>query len=166
RGVSYQQQFSTQGGTGATSWSVSAGSLPPGWSLSSSGLLSGIATTNGTYTFTIQATDSANPPQTTTAQYALLIADPLTITSPAVWPDACSGQPYSFAIQTAGGVPPIHFGFFSSGWVAINLDTSTGIFSGTSTFIGTVTGTVSAGDSAQPMSGQVQQVTLHIVSCP
>jgi putative Ig domain-containing protein len=166
RGVMYQQQFNVQGGTGTATWSVDAGSLPPGWSLNSSGLLSGTATTDGSYTFAIKATDSANPPQTARSQYTLQIAEPLVITSPATWPNACVNQPYSFTVTTAGGVAPIYFGFISSSWVAINLNTSTGVFSGTPIVTGTFTGGVSAGDSAQPPSGQSQTVTLSVVPCP
>ena len=32
--------------------------------------------------------------------------------------------------------------------------------------VGTFSGTVGAGDSAQPSSGQVQQVSLTIINCP
>ncbi len=166
RGVSYQQQFTSHGGTGNVTWSVDGGSLPTGWSLSSSGLLSGVATTDGFYTFTVKATDSGNPPQTARTQYTLQIAEPLVITSPAIWPNACANKPYSFTITTAGGVPPIHFGFSSSAWVSINLDTSTGVFSGTTSVTGTFTGTVGTGDSAVPQSGQSQNVTLSVVNCP
>jgi len=166
RGVSYQQQFTSKGGSGNVTWSIDGGSLPPGWTLSSSGLLSGVATTDGFYTFAVKAADSGNPPQTGRTQYMVQIAEPLVITSPATWPNACANKPYSFTITTSGGVPPIHFGFISPSWVSINLDTSTGIFSGTTSVTGTFTGTVGAGDSAVPQSGQSQTVTLTIVNCP
>jgi hypothetical protein len=166
RGVNYQQQFTANGGTGNVTWSLDGGSLPPGWSLTSSGLLAGVATTDGSYTFAIKATDSANPPQAARKQYTLQIAEPVVITSPAVWPNACANMPYSFTITTAGGLPPMHFGFISLNWVAINLDPATGIFSGTTNVTGTFTGTVGASDSAQPPSGQSQNVTLNVVSCP
>jgi len=166
RGVSYQLQFTSNGGSGNVTWSIDGGSLPPGWTLSSPGLLSGVATTDGFYTFTVKATDSGNPPQTAHSQYTVQIAEPLVITSPATWPNACANQPYTFTITTSGGVPPIHFGFSSPAWISINLDTSTGIFSGTTSVTGTFTGTVGTGDSAVPQSGQAQTVTLTIISCP
>lgn len=166
RGVNYQQQFTSKGGTGNVTWSLSGGTLPAGWTLSSSGLLSGVATTNGFYTFTIKASDSGNPTQSAQVQYTVQIADPVTITSPAVWPTACANVPYTFTITTSGGVPPLHFSFISSAWVSINLDTTTGIFSGTTSVTGTFTGTVGVGDSAQPPSGQSQNVTLTVATCP
>jgi putative Ig domain-containing protein len=80
RGVNYQQQFTAAGGSGQVAWALAGGALPLGWPLSSSGLLSGVATTDGFYTFAIKATDSANPPQTRQVQFSLQIADPLVIT--------------------------------------------------------------------------------------
>ena len=166
RGVNYSQQMTSTGGTGSVTWALDSGTLPPGWTLTSSGLLSGVATNDGTYTFSIRATDSGNPPEIARAQYTMIIAEPLVITSSATLPNACANQPYSFTVQTSGGVSPIHFGFFSSTWVSINLDTSTGTFSGTTNVTGTFTGTLSAQDSAQPPSGQSQTVTLTVVNCP
>ena len=170
RGVAYQQQFSSSGGSGTVTWSISGGTPPPGWSFSPAGLLSGTATTNGFYTFSVKAADSANPPDIATLTYTLQIADPLVITSPAIWPSACSNRPYSFTIQTAGGIPPIRFGFVSPAWMAINLDQSTGTFSGIPGGTGTFTGTVGAIDSAQPISGQSQNVSLTVTTtsppCP
>jgi hypothetical protein len=135
--------------------------------LSSSGLLSGIATADGFYTFAIKATDSANPPQSAAAQYTLQIAEPVVITSPATWPSACLNKPYSFTVQTTGGIRPIFFSFVSSNWLSVNLDQASGIFSGTPGSLGTFTGSLGAIDSAQPPSSSgAQTVTLSVVACP
>lgn len=166
RGVNYQQQMATTGGTGNVSWSVTTGALPTGWSLSSTGLLSGVATTDGSYSFTIQAHDSANPPQTAQVQYTLLVAEPVTITSSSTFPNACVNKPYSFTVTTSGGIPPIQFSFISNSWVAINLNQSTGTFSGTTNVTGTFTGSLGAIDGAQPYSTTGQTVTLTVVNCP
>jgi hypothetical protein len=167
RGVNYSQQFTTQGGTGNVTWSVVGGALPPGWSLSASGQLSGVATTNGPYSFMIQAADSAQPPQTTRTQYSLIIADPLHVTGPANWPNACLNQPYSFTVTTTGGLPPIQFGFNSLSWVAlISLNQSTGVVSGIARTLGTFTGSVGAIDSAQPGSADGHNISLTVVNCP
>ena len=71
---SYSLQFAAQGGAGPYTWSVAAGSLPLGMSLSSAGVLSGAACTfcGGKYTFTVQVTDSSN--QTASAVFVLNIA--------------------------------------------------------------------------------------------
>ncbi|MEK7831631.1 MAG: reprolysin-like metallopeptidase [Acidobacteriota bacterium] len=58
-GATYTQATITAaGGTSPYAFSVVAGALPPGLSLSSGGLLSGNPTGAGTYGFTIQATDN------------------------------------------------------------------------------------------------------------
>jgi large repetitive protein len=166
RGVAYQQQFSTTGGTGAVTWSLGGGSLPPGWSLNSSGLLSGIATTDGFYTFAIKAVDSGNPPQNTTTQYTVQIAEPVLLTSPTTWPNACLNKLYSFTATTTGGIPPITFTYSAYPWVEIFLDQATGIFSGTGNLLGTFTAGIGAIDSAQPPSSAGQTISLTVVNCP
>jgi IPT/TIG domain/Bacterial Ig-like domain (group 2)/Putative Ig domain/FG-GAP-like repeat len=55
-GSIYQQQFSQAGAVGNVTWPAT-GTLPPGLTLSASGLLSGIPTIANTYAFSIIATD-------------------------------------------------------------------------------------------------------------
>jgi len=166
RGVNYQQQFTTAGGTGSVIWSLGGGSLPPGWAISSSGLLSGIATTDGTYTFAIKATDSASPPQTRQTSYTVLIAEPVAITSSATWPNACLNQPYSFTVQTTGGIPPIKILLNSNLWIPINNTNYGPTYSGVAGTLGTFAAVVTALDSAQPISSQNQNISLTVVNCP
>ncbi len=57
--MAYTQQFAATGGTPPYQWSIASGStLPAGLTLSSSGLLSGTPTTQGTTTFDLTITDS------------------------------------------------------------------------------------------------------------
>jgi hypothetical protein len=58
-GVSYQIQLFADGGVKPYSWSLAAGQLPQGLSLSRSGLISGTPTTAGVFAFTARATDQA-----------------------------------------------------------------------------------------------------------
>lgn len=58
-GSPYVHTLAGQYGQTAYSWSVTAGSLPPGLSLSSGGTISGTPNTAGTYSFTITLTDAA-----------------------------------------------------------------------------------------------------------
>jgi len=165
RGVNYAQQFTTMGGTGAVTWLVSGGALPPGWALSAAGLLSGTPTTDGTYTFAISARDSANPPQTAAQQFTLQIAEPVVITSPGTFPNACVNEPYSFQTTTTGGIPPLAFNAAPS-WVGISFDPHTGLFTGSAPTTGTFTATFSVVDSAQPKSIVVQSISITVVTCP
>ena len=56
--TAYTQQLLNQGGRAPYTWRVSAGTLPPGLALSPSGVISGVATQSGSFTFSITVTDS------------------------------------------------------------------------------------------------------------
>ncbi len=58
-GVMYNQTLSANGGTADYSFSVTAGALPNGLTLSSSGVLSGVPAALGTASFTVTATDAS-----------------------------------------------------------------------------------------------------------
>ena len=58
-GSAYNQMVSASGGTAPHSHAITAGTLPTGLSLSTSGLLSGTPSTNGNFNFTVTATDSS-----------------------------------------------------------------------------------------------------------
>jgi hypothetical protein len=57
-GVAYSQTITGSGGASPYSFGVTAGSLPTGLTLSSTGLLSGTPSASGSSTFTIRATDN------------------------------------------------------------------------------------------------------------
>jgi len=62
----YSQLLLATGGVLPYSWSLVSGSLPPGLTLSSVGVISGTLTTTGAYTFTAKVTDAASNSQTQT----------------------------------------------------------------------------------------------------
>jgi len=163
---SYSQQLNSANGIGSVSWTLASGTLPPGLMLSPSGLISGNAISDGNYSFVVKGTDSGNPPQTATAQESIQVAEPIAIVSSSPWPDACINQPYSFTIQTSGGVPPLQWSFFSSNWIDLILNQSTGVFSGTPDLAGTFTGTVGVIDGTGQTNGASQQVTVTVKQCP
>jgi len=57
-GMPYSQTLTASGGTPPYTFAVAPGSLPPGLSLSSAGVLSGTPTTAGSSTFAVMVTDS------------------------------------------------------------------------------------------------------------
>ena len=73
--ASYSQQLTASGGQApyTFSTSVASGALPGGYTLSSAGVISGIAAVTGTYTFTVMGTDSS------TLTHAAFISTPITI---------------------------------------------------------------------------------------
>jgi hypothetical protein len=72
-GEDYSATISATGGSGKYSYTLSAGALPPGLSLSGAGVLSGRTTVTGTYNFTIKATDTVLSGVTGSEAYTLSI---------------------------------------------------------------------------------------------
>ena len=76
-GADYTQQLRTILGTPPISFSLSAGALPPGMTLSSAGVVSGVPSTPGTFDFTVLATDAVG---TSTEQlYVLRVLQPVAL---------------------------------------------------------------------------------------
>jgi hypothetical protein len=87
-GQSYTTTLQATGGTAPYTWTIATGSLPPGLSVSSStGVISGIPTTAGTYAFTAQVTDATSPtPETATAPLSITLYLPPTLCPPSSAP--------------------------------------------------------------------------------
>jgi hypothetical protein len=164
RNVPYTQYLIAQNFSISVTWTLSGGNLPPGLSLAANGTISGTPTATGAFPFTVQASDGSSPPQTATAQESIQIVDPVKITSVATWPDACVNQPYSFTLHTSGGLAPYFWSFSSSNWIAIDLNQSTGVFSGTPDVTGTFTGSVGVTDATG--SGAFQNIAVTVKQCP
>ena len=87
-GVPYSQALSATGGTTPyKGWAVAAGNLPAGISLTAlgsflTGLLNGVPTTPGTFTFTAQVTDGSNT--VATKQFTLTITGSVSISAKGV----------------------------------------------------------------------------------
>jgi hypothetical protein len=103
----YRFALSATGGKGGYTWSVAAGSLPPGLSLAANGVISGTAHTvskpNG-FTAEVVSNKQAAEQRFTiwslTSSKALEITTPNTATSP---PNATVGVAYSFKFAATGG---------------------------------------------------------------
>jgi len=100
-GEPYSIRFTAVGGSGTGYlWSISAGSLPPGFTLSSDGLLSstGIpADSPGSYAFTVQVTDAAGNSSTQTFTLSVRVTGPVIVTI------AGTGKPGPVTCSTSCG---------------------------------------------------------------
>src|ERR1700677_572171 len=77
--VPYSATLAATGGTGSGySWNMSAGMLPGGMTLASSGLLSGTPTAMGTFNFPAAVTDSSQASATASLSLVIAAAGPLT----------------------------------------------------------------------------------------
>jgi hypothetical protein len=124
-------------GTGSYTWSV-IGSLPPGISLrtdvpswfgSASAGLIGVATTPGTYNFTLSVTSGVE----TVPQNCTLRVTGLTITESQL-PDAFAGVPYSYSLTAVGSANASAATFTTAGSVPAGMTLATnGTLSGSAT---------------------------------
>jgi len=127
-GTKYSMQFTASGGSGAGYvWSVATGPLPPGLTLSSTGLLAGTPTTPGGFVVGFEVKDSAGDVAKLTV--SVDIGYGLSITSPTTLPVGFLDTTYAASLVAQGG----------SGvgikWSATGLPqginfSSTGVFSG------------------------------------
>jgi hypothetical protein len=74
--VTYAETLAASGGTGPYTWAITAGALPSGLSLGTSGQISGQPSVSGSFQFTIQATDSTTPAETATRNFSLVVEAP------------------------------------------------------------------------------------------
>ena len=70
----FSQTLAANGGTAPYTWSVSAGALPAGITLSGAGVLGGTATATGTANFTVQVSDSSVPVKTATKALSIAVS--------------------------------------------------------------------------------------------
>ncbi|MCW2935594.1 MAG: hypothetical protein JWM19_6556, partial [Actinomycetia bacterium] len=144
--IGYSDHLTATGGTGALTWSVSAGSLPPGLSLNpGTGVLSGTPTAGGSYPFTVKVTDTAGG--TATKGATVVIAAVPSLSNPAP-PAAQVAVAYSDALAVAGGTGPFTWAVSSSNLPpGLSLSASTGVISGTPASAGLYTFSVRVTDS-------------------
>jgi len=162
--IAYSQTVSGSGGTAPYTFAVSAGALPTGLSLSTTGTISGTPTVPGTYNFTVQATD-ANGFSGTRGYAVVVTAAPTIAVSPASMSDGLQNMPYDTqTIVASGGTSPYAYSI-SSGALPAGLSLSTGgVLSGTPTESGTFNFTITATD-ANGYSGS-RAYALSVTAAP
>lgn len=149
-GSPYSQTFTQTGGIGTITWSNPGGGLPGGLTLNpSTGILSGMPTAQGAFSFFVRATDSNNC--FSERQYSLSISFicPTVTVSPAnaTLPVGTIGALYSQTYTQTGGTGTIIWSNPSGGLPGgLILNASTGEMSGSPTTVGNFTFTIRATD--------------------
>jgi hypothetical protein len=140
----YSQTINAVGGTGTITFSLSAGTLPSGLTLSTAGILSGTPTTAGSFTFTVTATDSVGG--SAGQGYTVIINPVVTVTTTTLPTWTASFAGYNQTIAATGGTGSLAFS--STGTLPGGLMFSSGgVLSGTPTTAGSFTFTVTATDT-------------------
>ncbi len=149
-GVAYNQTVSASGGVGPYAYTVTAGALPSGLTLSNStGAITGIYNSNpGSATFTIQAADQGGLNCAISRPYTVLMSACAGITlSPTNLAPATVGSVYSQSITASGGAAPYTFSLLSGNPPpGVTLSTN-GLLSGTPTAAGSPSFTVLVNDT-------------------
>src|SRR5271169_3282267 len=168
-GVAYNQTIITSGGVAPITYAVGTGALPAGLKLNNVGTVIGTPTSSGTSTFTINATDDGTPPLTVPSPtYTVTINPPpvLSVTSTAM-ANGIVGTAYSSAIASAGGVPPLTWSVPANTLPkGLELNTSSGLITGTPTTAGLTTFFPTVTDSAIPPqhAASVAGVTISVIT--
>ena len=170
--TAYSAILQSIGGIGVVTWSLSTGTLPAGLTLNpSTGTITGTPTAAGTSAITVNATDSANPPNSVAISLSINInaAAPSFAVSTATLPSGTIGVPYDQILTVAGGTAPFTW-TVSSGALPAGLTLNpSGEITGTPTSSTTTppsfTFTVTATDSsATPLRSQKQFTLIPIPS--
>jgi hypothetical protein len=127
----------TGAGAYALEWSLTAGSLPTGLTLSPDGTISGTPTTVGTSFFTVRVKDQDGGPRSVTQQLTLSVVAPLSPSAPTP-PAAEVGRPFKITLAATGGAAPLSWSISGGAAPAgLTLDAATGVLSGVPTTAGT-----------------------------
>lgn len=159
-GTFYSQDLSTAEGSSSLTWQLVSGALPGGLALNTgTGVLSGVPTEGGDFSFTIRATTSDLIPASGERQYVLTIIPKLTLD--ATLAAGRINESYSEALTAGGGIPPYTFNIIGLP-AGLTLDTDTGTVSGTPLNAQTIQLQATVTDSGNPQQS-VTQTTFLLV---
>jgi uncharacterized repeat protein (TIGR01451 family) len=167
QGTSYSQTITASGGTGTYFFSVIAGAPPPGLMLSGSGVLSGIPTSDGTFSFTVRATDTSEC--SGSQGYTVTISPesggcPTITLSPPTLSNGSPGVPYAATIRGSGGTAPYTFTLLSGALPQGLTLSAGGSLSGTPTEAGTFSFRIRARDANGCLGSRTYTVTIGCTS--
>lgn len=158
-GAPYGQSLSASGGQPPYAWALTAGSLPIGLQLLTSGALSGTASIPGTSTFTVRVTDAEGG--TDTREVSLTTYVPPTLTTASL-PDGYVGEAYSASLTATGGRAPYVWSLESGPLPqGLSLAPSSGALSGTPGAATTASLTVRVTDSGGRTSTRTLSLAVY-----
>lgn len=132
--TAYVATLAATGGTAPYTWSVAAGTLPAGLTLSGTGIISGTPTAGGMVTFTVQAADAEATPAIGYAALTVTINVGTLAVQTSSLPSGSQGVAYVSQLGATGGVPPYTWAVATSTPLPAGLSlSSSGLLSGTPT---------------------------------
>jgi hypothetical protein len=165
--LGYSTTLLTSGGIMPFTWTITAGVLPPGLMLDpASGQISGTPTTQGTFFFTVNVTDSSTPNQSNSAMLSIVISAPgsLTIITSSL-PDGVYGRAYNANITASGGSAPYDWTVIGGALPAgVGLNPMSGILSGAPVQAGSFTFTVQVADNSSPQQTATRSLSITVAT--
>jgi hypothetical protein len=146
-GTSYSQTFSVSNGSQPYTYSISSGTFPPGLTLNTNtGAATGAVSQAGTYNFTLLVTDSYGC--SISRNYTLTANCPNMSINPSSLPNVAAGASYNQTVSVSNGNQPYTYSISSGTFPpGLNLNTSTGSITGSVTQAGTYNFTVLVTDA-------------------
>jgi hypothetical protein len=164
---SYSASLSASGGQLPYQWNLASGTLPTGFQLnSSSGLLTGMTSTPGNFSFAVHLTDASGQ---SASQTFVLIVNPAAASSLLVLtsalPTATANKSYSASLSASGGQLPYQWNLASGTLpTGFQLNSSSGLLTGMTSTSGNFSFAVHLTDASGQSASQ--NLTLIANSAP
>jgi len=160
--VPYSATLTAGGGLQPFTWALASGTLPPGLSISASGVISGTPTALGTTTFRVSVTDSQTPTQAVDIKSKSITVNSALAVTTTTLTSGSVNVPYTASLAASGGVPPYTWSI-ASGSLPTGLSLNQfGSITGTPTAQQTTTFTVQVSDSQTPPATATATLSLAI----
>lgn len=157
----YSQTLVAEGGTGSYMWTTTR-DLPPGLTLSSSGVVSGTPTQAGEWLIDVHVQDPGPPAQSVSDWFHFQVFKDLTVLTGSLIQGVIS-HPYRDTLRAAGGVPPYSWRLVSGDLPAgLTFDPTTAEISGTPTEVRYAGILVEVSDSSDPRQTATRWVFCDI----
>jgi hypothetical protein len=159
--VAYAAAITQSGGVAPVTFLPTAGTVPAGLMLSTTGIVSGTPTTGGTFNMGVTVTDANSCPGSGVVTVVITSCPAITVTAPTL-PTATQGAVYpNVAFQASNGVAPYSWSIILGALPTGMTLSSSGLLSGTPAQSGSFTFSVQARDANNCASAS-QIVTLTV----
>jgi hypothetical protein len=173
----YSQTLAATGGVSPYRWTVASGTLPTGLLLSTAGVISGMPSVSGSFSFTVQASDAESPAQAAKQALSITInatSTSLSITTTSSLAGATLNSVYTATVTATGGTQPYKWTLGTSstlppGFSPLTSGTPSATLSGTPTATGTFKFTLVVTDAASNTASASFLLTVtgsSTLNCP